>query len=187
MTLTLISLAVIVFAIALFVFRAIPGVRAFFTYRGKRLVTCPETHKPEAVDVDVHEAALGAFLNQPTLRLRECSRWPVRQNCGQECLRQIEIDPKNCLLWNVVSRWYEGKRCVFCHKRIGALHHLDHAPALLAPDHNTLEWNQIKPEQLPEIFETYRPVCWNCHVTETFLRTRPELVVKREDEPLRIR
>lgn len=188
MTITvLIALVIVALALVLFVARAIPGVRAYFDYRGKRLVTCPETHKAEAVDVAAGEAALGAFLTEPTLHLTECSRWPERQNCGQECLQQIEIDPENCLVWNIVSKWYEGKSCVLCHKRIGPLHHLDHAPALLGPDHKTVEWKEFRPEQLPEVFETHRPVCWNCHVAENFRRTHPELVVDREAEPRRIR
>ena len=179
---TLIVIAVLALAVGLFVFRAIPGVRAYFDYRGKRLITCPETHKPEAVDVAATEAAVGAFLSEPTLRLTECSRWPERQDCGQECLQQIEIDPKNCLVWNIVSKWYEGKSCVFCHKQIGPLHHIDHVPALVGPDHITVEWKQIRPQELMEVFETHRPVCWNCHVTETFRRTHPELVVDRKRE-----
>lgn len=187
MTVTvLIALLVLVLAVGLFVFRAIPAVRAYFIYRGKRLITCPEIHKTEAVDVAAGEAALGAFLSEPTLRLKECSRWPERQDCGQDCLQQIEADPENCLVWNIVSKWYEGKSCVFCHKQIGPLHHLDHVPALLAPDHTTVEWNQVRPEQLPEIFKTYLPVCWNCYVVENFRRLHPELVVDREPEPKRI-
>jgi len=188
MTVTIfIALLVVVLAVGLFVFRAIPGVRAYFGYRGKRLITCPETHTTAAVDVAAGEAAVGAFLSEPTLRLKECSRWPERQDCGQECLQQIEADPENCLVWNIVSKWYEGKSCAFCHKQIGPLHHVDHAPALLAPDHTTVEWKQVRPEQLPEIFKTYLPVCWNCHVAENFRRLHPELIVNRELEPKRMR
>lgn len=178
---------VVILAIALFAARTIPAVRAYFDYRGKRLITCPETHSTEAVTVDAEEAAVGAFLNQPTLRLQECSRWPERRNCGQECLQQIETDPEKCLVWNIVSKWYEGKSCVFCHKKIGPLHHLDHVPALLGPDHKTAEWNEFRPQQLPDVFDMYRPVCWNCHVTETFRRLHPELVVDRELKMTRIR
>src|ERR1700690_941697 len=187
MTVTvIITLAVVALAIGLFVFRAIPGIRAYFDYRGKRLVTCPETHKAEAVDIAVGEAAVGGFLSEPTLRLVECSRWPERQDCGQDCLQQVEIDPANCLVWNIVSKWYEGKSCVFCHRQIAPLHHIDHAPALLGPDHKTVEWKDLRPQQLPEIMQTHRPVCWNCHIAETFRRTHPELVVNRELEPKRI-
>jgi hypothetical protein len=184
---TLIIIAVLALAVGLFVFRAIPGVRAYFDFRGKRLITCPESHTPEAVEVAAKEAAVGAFLSEPTLRLTECSRWPERQNCGQDCLKQIEADSENCLVWNIVSKWYEGKSCVFCHKQIGPLHHLDHIPALLAPDRTTTEWKRIRPQDLPEVFETHGPVCWNCHVTETFRRLHPELVVNREPEAKRIR
>ncbi len=181
-----VAVVVVVVAVGLFAFRAIPGLRAYFAYRGKRLITCPETHKAAAVDVAAGEAAVGAFLSEPTLRLKECSRWPERQDCGQQCLQQIEVSPENCLVWNIVSKWYEGKQCVFCHKTLSGLHHLDHAPALLSPDHKSVEWRELRPEQLPDVFSTHRPVCWNCHVTETFRRLHPELVVDRKLEPKRI-
>jgi uncharacterized MnhB-related membrane protein len=78
MTVTVLTLiiAVLVPATALFGLRVVPGVRAYFKFSGTRLVTCPETEQFEAVDVAAAEVALGAFLNQPTLRLTECSRWP---------------------------------------------------------------------------------------------------------------
>ncbi len=181
-----IALAVLLLAVGLFLFRAIPGIRAYLNFRGKRLITCPETHHTEAVDVAAGEVAVGAFLAEPTLRLKECSRWPERQDCGQECLSQIEIGPANCLVWNIVSKWYEGKSCSFCNKPIGPLHHLDHAPALLGPDSKTAEWLEFRAEQLPDIFSKCHPVCWNCHVTETFRRLHPELVVDRPFEPRRM-
>lgn len=183
----LIVLAVLALAVGLFVFRAIPGVRAYFELRGKRLITCPETNHAAAVDVAAGEAAVGAFLSEPTLRLKQCSRWPERQDCGQECLQQIEVDPENCLVWNIVSQWYKGKQCAICHKAIGELRHLDHAPGLLAPDHKTVEWKELRPEQLPEIFSSHLPVCWNCHVAEVFRRMYPELVTDREPGARRLR
>jgi hypothetical protein len=188
MTVSLLTVIMVVLVLAggLLMFRAIPGIRAYFKFRGKRLVTCPETKQAAAVAASAGEAALGAFLKEPTLRLVECSRWPQRENCGQECLEQFELDPERCLVWNLVSRWYEGKNCVYCRKPIGPLHHLDHAPALLGLDSTTMEWKQARPEQLPEIFKTHRPVCWNCHVTETFRRLHPELVTERPYESRRI-
>jgi len=188
MTITVftIIIAVLVLGAGLFLLRAIPSMRTYFTFRGKRLVTCPETHKATAVDVAASEAALGTFFNEPTLRLSQCSRWPERQDCGQECLQQVEADPENCLVWKIVAKWYEGKKCVFCHKPIGPLGHLDHAPALLGPDFRTSEWSEILPEQLPEVFSKYQAVCWNCHVTETFRRLHPEMVVDRPAETKRV-
>lgn len=188
MTVSVLTITIVVLAlgVGLFIFRAIPGIRAYLKYRGQRLVTCPETHKAAVVDVGAGEAAVGAFLKEPTVRLVECSRWPERQNCGQECLQQVETDPENCLVWNLVAQWYEGKDCVYCRKPISSLRHLDHAPALLGPDGKTAEWKNVRPEQLPDIFATHRPVCWNCHVTETFRRLHPELVTNRPYEPRRI-
>jgi hypothetical protein len=183
----LVVIAVLALALGLFIFRAIPGLRAYFLYRGQRLITCPETRKAAAVSVAAGEAGLKAFLHEPTVHLKQCSRWPERQDCGQECLRQIEIDPDNCLVWNVVSQWYEGKKCAICNKPIARLHHLDHAPGLLGPDHKTVEWKELRPEQLPEVFSTYHPVCWNCHVAELFRRMYPDLVVEREAAQKRTR
>ena len=178
-TLTLLAIAVVAVAVGLFLSRVIPAVQAYFMYRGKRLITCPETLTNEAVDVAARKAATGVFVGKLTLRLDQCSRWPERRDCGQECLRQIEADPDNCLLWNIVSNWYEGQRCVYCHKSLGPLLHLDHVPALLGPDHKTVEWDQVRPEQLPKLFSTHWPVCWGCHVTQTLRREHPELVVYR--------
>ena len=183
-TVLAIIIAALVAGSALVVLRAVPGVRAYLQFRGQRLVTCPEIQEPESVKVAASEAGLGAFFNEPTLRLKECSRWPERQNCGQDCLQQIEEDSEKCLVWNIVSKWYDGKDCVFCHKPIGTLHEWDHAPALLGPDFNTKEWKDVRPEELPKTFSTHQPVCWNCHIAETFRRIRPELVT---DRPLEIK
>ncbi|HEX6822704.1 MAG TPA: hypothetical protein VF123_11655 [Candidatus Sulfotelmatobacter sp.] len=184
MTVTVLSIiiAVIVLACGLFVLRAVPGLRTYFRLRGDRLITCPESHTAEAVQVAAGEAALGTFFNEPTLQLKQCSRWPERENCGQDCLQQIEEDSQNCLVWNIVSKWYEGKSCVFCRRPMGGLHQWDHAPALLGPDFKTTEWKELSPEKLPQIFSTHQPVCWNCHVSESFRRLHPELVTDRPAE-----
>ena len=179
-TLTLFAFALVALVAGLILFRLIPVVQTYFTYRGKRLVTCPETLQNVAVDVAARKAATWAFVGEPALRVDQCSRWPERQDCDQECLRQIEADPQNCLVWNIVSNWYEGQECVFCQQRFGRLHHLDRAPALMGPDRTTMEWDHFPPEQLPELLLTYKPVCWDCHVSETVRREHRELVADRK-------
>lgn len=176
-------LALLVTIAGFVVFRAIPALQAYLVYRGKRLVTCPETLKTEAVDIAARTVAASSFLGWPAFRLDRCSRWPERQDCGQDCLKQITADPENCLVWSIVSNWYFGRSCTYCRKRFGLLRHLDHVPALLREDETTVEWNQIPPEQLPQIFSTAKPVCWNCHIAETFRRLYPELVIERKREP----
>jgi hypothetical protein len=76
----LLLFSILAIAIGFLVFRAFPVLGAYFTYRGKRLITCPETHKTEAVDVDATKAAIGALFGEPNLRLDFCSRWPERQD-----------------------------------------------------------------------------------------------------------
>jgi hypothetical protein len=105
-TLTLLAVAVVAVVVGVVLFRVIPMAQTYFMYRGKRLITCPETLKKEAVDLAAGKAALWAFASEPTLRLDQCSRWPERHDCGQECLSQIEADPEKCLVWNIVSNWY---------------------------------------------------------------------------------
>ncbi|MGC2183585.1 MAG: hypothetical protein WA637_09920 [Terriglobales bacterium] len=178
--LTLLAISVLAVVVGLFLTRVIPALQTYFMYRGKRLITCPETLTKEAVDVAAGRAAASILVGDSTLHLDQCSRWPERQDCGQECLRQIEADPENCLVWNIVSNWYEGKTCVYCHKRFERLHHLDHAPALMGPDHRTIEWDHVRLNQLQDLLSTCKPVCWSCHVTETFRHEHPELVVERE-------
>src|SRR6266508_5356565 len=88
-----------------FVFPLVAGT--FVRYRGKRVITCPETRKPAAVEVDAGHAALTAATHHRDLRLKSCSRWPERQDCGQECLLQVELAPEDCLLRNILTSWYD--------------------------------------------------------------------------------
>jgi hypothetical protein len=154
-------------------------VRAYIRFRGKRLVTCPETKKIVAVDVDATHAALTIGRGIPELRLTSCTRWPERQDCGQECVSEIELSPEECLVRNMLTNWYRGKECVFCHKPIGQIHWADHKPALLNAEHRTVEWQEIPPEKIPETLATHSPVCWNCHIAESFRQEHPELVTDR--------
>jgi hypothetical protein len=174
-TTSLFGIAILAVPVGAVLFRLFPVARTYFLYRGKRIVTCPETLRPVAVDVAAGKAAISAFCGEPEPRLERCSRWPERRECGQECLKQIEADPDNCLVWNIVSNWYEGQSCIFCHKRFGQLHYMD-PPALMGPDQKTIGWDDFPPQQLPEVFSSYKPVCWNCHVTETFRQLHPEVV-----------
>jgi len=156
------------------------GLRHYFKLRGKRLVTCPETQKPAAVDLDAIHLARDAAFGTPHLRLSECSRWPERKGCGQECLKQIEAAPEGCLVRRIVATWYAGKTCVICGKAVDAAEQwVGHVPALLNPEKKTLYWDKIAPESLPEVFQTHSPVCWCCHIAETFRREHPDLVVDR--------
>lgn len=179
LTIQYVLLAVVALAILLAV--GPPLVKRWLLFRGKRLVTCPETKRPAAVEVDAKHAAASVFSMQdhPDLRLQDCSRWPERKDCGQECLAQIEAGPEGCLVRTIVAKWYEGKACTLCGKPFGEMHWYEHKPALMNPRHETVEWTDVPIERLPEVLSTHRPLCWSCHIAETFRREHPELVVDR--------
>jgi len=152
---------------------------AYFKIRGVRLVRCPETATPAGVEINARHAALGLAIGLPNVQVKSCSRWPERQGCEQKCLAQIEASPEDCLVRTILTRWYYGKSCVFCGKPVGEMEWLEHKPALMSPAHITLEWKDIRAETLPDVLDTHTPVCWNCHVAETFRRCYPNLVVYR--------
>ena len=152
--------------------------------RGKRIVNCPETGRPVAVDLDVRYSAAHSLVGRPHFRLKDCSRWPEKAGCGQMCLGDVEASPHDCLVRSILSRWYAGKRCVYCHHVFGDVHWHDRKPALRGADGVTREWSEFPAETIPEVLQTHEPVCWNCHIAETFRRERPDLFIDRPPRPM---
>jgi hypothetical protein len=180
----LLTLAIAVVAFAIVEVRR--ALRTYLKFWGNRLVSCPENHHPAAVRVAAGKAALDVIKGKHELKLSSCSRWPEMDACGQECLAQIQEAPQACLVWTIINRWYEGQSCVYCQKPFGEIHWHDHPPALLNPEHKTVQWNEIPADRLQEALGTHRPVCWSCHIAETFRREHADLVVDRTASPLRM-
>ena len=177
--LTYFILALALFCLVYYVM--LPAIEAYFKFRGKRLITCPETRTPVAVDVDVKHAAYSAVrARRPDLRLSSCSRWPERQDCDQDCVLQVRMAPAEGRIRTILAEFYNGKKCVFCGRSFVAEGLLfDHNPALLGLDGITVAWTDVSPEKLPDVLATHKPVCWNCHISETFRREFSDLVVDR--------
>ena len=55
-------------------------------YSVPRAVTCPETHQQVGVTIDARHAAATGLFGTAEFRLSNCTRWPERARCGQECL-----------------------------------------------------------------------------------------------------
>ena len=178
----LILAAILVLMVGALAFGAAKVLQTYFKYRGQREVTCPETKRPAAVHVDAIKAARVAMTGKQWIGLDQCSRWPERQNCGQDCLSQVNADPENCLVWNMVAAWYRGKSCAYCQKPFGEIHWHERHPALLSPGHIAKQWNEIPAETLPDVFQTYLPVCWDCYIAETFRRQNADKVLDRSWE-----
>lgn len=154
-------------------------VRTSQRFGGERVIICPETGKQAMVEVDTQHAALTSLFGQTDLRLENCWRWPMRQDCGQECLLQLDVAPPDCLVSSVLEKWYRGKKCAFCQQRFQDISLVDHKPALLNPEGVTVEWRGVPISAVNEAMATYLPVCWNCHIAQTFYREHRDLVVER--------
>lgn len=154
------------------------SMRIWRQFRGERVVTCPETGHPAAVRIDVAHAALTEIGTcEPDMRLAACSRWPTPGPCDEACLFEAQ-DPETRVA-AIVAHWYAGKTCVYCRQPLGEDHIAGHHAAFLGPDGTTREWSDVAPERLPDALRTAWPVCWNCHVTETFRQRYPQLVTDR--------
>ena len=154
-------------------------VRAFSHYRGTRIVTCPETGKPTFVRVDALHALMTSTVGLPDIRLQDCGRWPLKAQCGQECLTDLDVAPAQCLVSGVLMRWYRGKTCVYCSKPFEELHWIDHKPAIQSPEGVLERWAEVPVENLSTVLETHLPGCWDCYITQSFRREHPDLVVYR--------
>jgi len=70
--------------------RAIRGFRLYQEVRGPLLVTCPETKQSAVVEVAAGTMAVESIVEGIGFQVGQCSRWPMREDCAQDCLRQIE-------------------------------------------------------------------------------------------------
>jgi len=181
-----ILITLITFAAVLVVVQFHRALQTYLKFRGKRIVSCPETHRAAAVRVAAGKAALEEVLGNSELRLCACSRWPEKQACGQECLRQVEDAPEACLVWTIINQWYQGQECVYCHKPFAQIHWHDHPPALRDSNGKIFQWSDVPAERLQEVLATHWPVCWNCYIAETFRQEHPDMVVDRHRDSRRM-
>jgi hypothetical protein len=64
-------------------------VATFMGYRKNRQVHCPEEKKTATVNVDAQAAALSAVVGKNRVQIKNCSLWPERRDCAQECIAQV--------------------------------------------------------------------------------------------------
>jgi hypothetical protein len=162
-------------ALGLVLHRLRAGYRAGRIYRGTRVVTCPDSLEPAAVELDRRRAAFTAFLGRPWVSVRRCSRWPARWLCSRECLTGIQATPQEGIVRTLVARWAAGRSCALCGCSLGGTRQDGYAPALLGLDGTTIESQDLPPESLPEQLRAHQPVCWYCHVASKLRRERPDL------------
>jgi hypothetical protein len=86
MKIPLITMSAIIALAVLFVLLPVV-VHAFQRYRKKRVLRCPETGGLAEVDIDAPRAAFSSAFGKPLLRVKNCSLWPKRKGCGEDCVR----------------------------------------------------------------------------------------------------
>ncbi|MGE0450539.1 MAG: hypothetical protein AB7Q29_13270 [Vicinamibacterales bacterium] len=79
----------------------------------------------------------------------------------------------------MVREWASSRRCSMCGAALLDSEHALHHFALRGADHVSREWTHFEPEQLIIELVCSHPLCWDCHVAETFRRAHPELVTDR--------
>ena len=80
--------AIVALAVAYVLFPVVGAV--FLRFRGTRELACPETGATAKVGTDARWAAVTAAFRHPILRVKNCSLWPGRRGCEQDCLDSYE-------------------------------------------------------------------------------------------------
>ena len=173
-----------IFAAVLLVALTAVFIVLYVKFRGKRIVTCPETHEPVSTEVNAALAAGTWLVTQPRFVVTACSRWPERAGCDQACAPQIEADAEGTRVRDIVTHWYTERTCVYCAKPIDDIGGLVN-PALLTSDGELREWVDVAAEDLPQYLASAVAVCATCELAEDFRRRFPERVSDRETTPLR--
>jgi hypothetical protein len=82
----LITIAAVVALGALYVLLPLV-INTFQRYRNKRVMTCPETGGLAEVDINSRRAALTSAIGRPLLRIKNCTLWPKKKGCDEECIK----------------------------------------------------------------------------------------------------
>jgi len=77
--------AIVALAVAYVLLPVVSAV--FLRFRGTKELACPETGVTAKVGADARWAAVTAAFRHPILRVKNCSLWPGRRGCEQNCLR----------------------------------------------------------------------------------------------------
>lgn len=83
-----------VFVLFLYILIAFSRRVIYERYSGARPVACPKDQQQAVVGIDLEHAAATSVDGAPDLRLSECTYWPERANCKQECMSQaLQAEP----------------------------------------------------------------------------------------------
>lgn len=174
-------LYIALFFVAVLLVYLVIAVRTWTRARGPRIVVCPETQRPVAVNVDVGHAITSALWEKADLRLTSCSQWPDHEGCDQPCVRQIEAAPSETEPRTIAAHFFSNARCAICNRPIEPLSRMTLQPGFMNPSTRMVDtWDDVPPQDLPQAIATWRPLCSNCTLAESFRQKFPDRVTERE-------
>jgi len=177
----------LVVATVMVVFLLVAFIALYFRYRGKRIVMCPETEAPVALEINAPLAAGMWIVSEPRYLVTACSRWPERAGCDQACTLQVDAAPDTTRVHNIVAKWYAERTCVYCANAIREISGSAIAPALRLTNGELREWSDVPAEDLPRILASAAAVCARCELTEDFRRRFLDRVIERPAMAMRHR
>jgi len=140
------------------------SLQAYFQNRGRQAAICPENGEPVNIEVDRKYAFWTAYRGQEHTRLKSCTRWPEKGDCGQECLAQLNPSPEN--VERLMMNWYRGKSCAICARAITPPDWRRGRLAWLDSEQKLVELRQVDLKQLQFALKDMRALCWTCHQQE---------------------
>lgn len=126
-----------------------------------RTVICPENRQSAEVTIAIGDRIRSLLRGRENLHLEACSRRQNRQECGEECLLQVDLHPQ--ILPRVLRAWAEGKACAICGRVLTEADWLHGRFAGLDENDRFVPGGEMPLRALPMALERYRPICWPCH------------------------
>ncbi len=157
----------VLFFIGAFLVTGLPlasALEAYYKNRGRQSAICPENGQPVDIELDSEYAFWTSWRGQEHTRLKSCTRWPHKGDCGQECLPQVDPSPEN--VERLMLGWYKDKTCGICARAITPSDWRRSRLALLDERHKLVELRQLNLVELQSALEHMRPLCWTCHQEE---------------------
>ena len=144
------------------------AVRTWIRFRGMRVVTCPETRRSAGVAVDIGHAMFSKVWEGADVRIATCSRWPDRRGCEETCVRQIQASVDGTRARTIAARFFQGRRCAICQRRIEPLGRSTSQPGFMNPvTREVVAWIHVPPQNLPDAISSRRALCPDCTVAES--------------------
>lgn len=84
---SVLSLIPVFFVLALLLPAALALSGVYRRARGQQQINCPDAGAPATVAIDARHAMLMHTLGESSAKVKSCSLWPSRRNCGQACVR----------------------------------------------------------------------------------------------------